>query len=176
MLNRRSFRPSVFVFLPLFAVLTHTSPGTFPLAKTIAACQYIDMVCIYCASKTNVTNSRPQKRLLQVWRRRHCTQCGALFTTNEVVDLSTSLVVRHANGPVRPFSRDKLFVSVLRAVGHRSEPVEDAGALTATITAKLLHSTTTATISPADIVKTALDVLKRFDKAAAVQYQAYHKS
>ncbi len=113
---------------------------------------------------------------MQVWRRRHCTSCGALFTTNEAVDLSTSLVVRHANGPVRPFSRDKLFVSVLRAVGHRSEPIQDAGALTATITAKLLHSTATAAIAPADIIKTTLTALNHFDKAAAVQYQAYHKT
>jgi transcriptional repressor NrdR len=133
------------------------------------------MVCIYCSSKTNVTNSRPQKRLLQVWRRRHCTSCGALFTTNEAVDLSTSLVVRRDNGPVTPFSRDKLFVSILRATGHRNEPIQDAGALTATITAKLLHSTTTAVISPADIVKTTLEALNRFDKAAAVQYGAYHR-
>ena len=66
-------------------------------------------------------------------------------------------------------------MSVLRAVGHRETPVEDASALTATITAKLLHSTSEAVLSPADIVKAALDTLKHFDTAAAVQYQAYHK-
>ena len=133
------------------------------------------MVCIYCSGKTQVTNSRPQKRLLQVWRRRHCTVCGAIFTTNEAVDLSTSLAVRQQNGPTSPFSRDKLLVSILRAVGHRERPIEDAGALTATITAKLLYQTATAAVSPADITKTALETLRRFDNAAAVQYQAYHK-
>lgn len=134
------------------------------------------MVCIYCGSSTKVTNSRPQKRLLQVWRRRLCTRCGAIFTTNEAVDLSTSLVVRAASGSVSPFSRDKLFVSILRAVGHRKTPLEDANALTATVIGKLLHATSEAAVAPADIIRLATtDTLKRFDTAACVQYQAYHK-
>jgi transcriptional regulator NrdR family protein len=112
---------------------------------------------------------------MQVWRRRLCTKCGAIFTTNESVDLSTSLAVRAANGPVSPFSRDKLFVSILRAVGHRQTPLDDASALTATIISKLLHSTTDAAIEPTQIRDMALETLRRFDTAASVQYQAYHK-
>jgi transcriptional repressor NrdR len=134
------------------------------------------MVCIYCAGPTKVTNSRPQKRLLQTWRRRACTKCGAIFTTNEAIDLNGSMIVRHTDGSVTPFSRDKLFVSVLRAVGHRAQPLADAGALTATIIAKLLHSTTQAAVTPADIIKLVLSTLKNFDTAASVQYQAYHKT
>ena len=133
------------------------------------------MVCVYCGGATQVTNSRPQRRLNQVWRRRACTKCGAVFTTNEAADLSTSLVVRGNAGAVRPFSRDLLFVSILRAVGHRAAPVDDAGALTATITGKLLHSTKTAAITRGDIINTALQALKHFDHAAAVQYAAYHQ-
>ena len=132
------------------------------------------MVCIYCSGSTKVTNSRPQKRLHQVWRRRQCTQCQAIFTTNEAVDFSTSLVVRHPDGSMTPFSRDTLFVSVYRAVGHRERSVEDASALTATITAKLLHGGSEAAVSQADITKTAYETLNHFDAAAAVQYQAYH--
>lgn len=134
------------------------------------------MVCIYCGSKTRITNSRPQKRLLQTWRRHRCTQCGALFTTLEAVDTATSLVVRRDNGPVSLFSRDKLFVSILRAVGHRTQPLEDAGALTATVTAKLLHATSTGALATSDIIATTLSVLLHFDEAAAVQYRAYHQT
>ena len=137
------------------------------------------MVCIYCGGKTQVTNSRHQKRLNHNWRRRECYACRAIFTTIESADYGSSLVVRGQeagkHAPPRPFSRDKLFVSVLRAVGHREGPVEDASALTATITAKLLHSTSEAAISPSDIIGAALDTLKHFDTAAYVQYQAYHK-
>jgi len=74
-----------------------------------------------------------------------------------------------------PFSRDKLFVSILRAVGHRNRPIDDAGALTATITAKLVLGAATAALRPDDIVAVAHQTLKHFDTAAAVQYAAYHK-
>jgi transcriptional regulator NrdR family protein len=132
------------------------------------------MVCIYCDSRTQVTNSRPQKRLNRIWRRRECLACHAIFTTEEAADLSTSLAVRRQNGTIRPFSRDKLFASVLSALGHRKTPVEDTSALTATIIAKLLHATSQAVVSPPDIAAIAYETLTHFDKAAAVQYGAYH--
>src|SRR5580765_2597657 len=106
------------------------------------------MVCIYCGNKTQIINSRPQKRLNRTWRRRECTHCEAVFTTEEAVDLSSSVVVRHAHSPVQPFSRDKLFASVLQALGHRTKPVEDASALTTTVIAKLVHSGAKASLEP----------------------------
>ncbi len=103
-------------------------------------------------------------------------KCGAVFTTIESAELGTSLAVKHPDGHIRPFSRDKLLISVSRSVGHRQAPAEDAGALTATITALLLSQTNEAVISPSDIIRVALAVLRRFDDAAAVQYGAYHKA
>lgn len=134
------------------------------------------MVCIYCGGKTHVTNSRLQKRLNRTWRRRECMDCHAIFTTEEAAELSTSLSVRSNDGKIQPFSRDKLFASVLQAVGHRKTHVEDAGALTDTIIAKLLHSTTQAAVRPAEIIIIATETLSRFDTAASVQYQAYHQA
>ncbi len=146
---------------------------TYPLAIFIPVCQYVDMVCIYCGAKTAVTNSRPQKRSMQTWRRRQCTACNAIFTTIEGADLSTSLVVR-AGSTVEPFLRDKLFMSILRAIGHRTEPLQDAGGLTATVIAQLLQTDTKASYTAHDIATLAHTTLDRFDTAAAVQYQAYH--
>jgi transcriptional regulator NrdR family protein len=68
-----------------------------------------------------------------------------------------------------------LLISIYRAVGHRAQPVEDTSALAATITAKLLQGGSEAAVSPAEIVQTAYETLKRFDEAAAVQYRAYHR-
>lgn len=51
------------------------------------------MVCIYCSGETQVINSRPQKRLNNIWRRRKCTACEGIFTTSESPDLTSSLVV-----------------------------------------------------------------------------------
>lgn len=134
------------------------------------------MTCIYCGGKTQVINSRPQKRLNRTWRRRECQNCHAVFTTEESANLSGSIVVRHPHAPVQPFSRDKLFVSLYRALGHRKTAVEDASALCDTVIAKLLHGEAEAAISPSDIIQTAQEVLSRFDNAATVQYAAYHKS
>lgn len=133
------------------------------------------MECIYCSHKTQVINSRPQKRLRQVWRRRQCTHCKAVFTTLETVDTTTSLLVTDKTGHSEPFQRDKLFVSLLSACGHRKTAQRDAAALTNTTLAKLYPQIVSATISAATITETALEVLKRFDKAAAVQYAAYHR-
>lgn len=132
------------------------------------------MVCIYCGSKTQVTNSRPQKRLNRTWRRRECVRCHAVFTTEEAVNLTGSVVVRRSVGAVEPFSRDKLFASILRSLGHRKRAVDEASALCATVIAKLLQGDAQASLSPTDIIKATADTLQRFDEAAAVQYRAYH--
>jgi transcriptional repressor NrdR len=131
------------------------------------------MECIYCGSKTHVANSRPQKRLMQVWRRRACPSCKAVFTTTEAVSLEGSLVVRTSNG-LQPFSRDKLYLAVARACGHRTDAAEASSALTATIIAKLRKAALGAEISHTDIIRQATETLRRFDSSAAVQYTAYH--
>jgi transcriptional regulator NrdR family protein len=133
------------------------------------------MVCIYCGQSTSVINSRPQKRLRQTWRRRACANCGAIFTTHEVIELESSIAVKHNDGSLGAFRRDKLLISVYKAMGHREKPIDDAGAIAATITSKLLDISKTAAIEAADISNVAFQVLKRFDNAAAVQYAAYHR-
>jgi transcriptional regulator NrdR family protein len=133
------------------------------------------MVCIYCGGKTHITNTRPQRRLRQTWRRHTCVECHAIFTTNEAVDLSTSIVVRDKNR-LTPFSRDRLFISIYKAIGHRETAIADASALSATIIAKLIHDSGTAAVSPFDIIATVSAVLQHFDRAGAVHYTAYHKT
>lgn len=134
------------------------------------------MVCLYCSGKTQVVNSRHQKRLAQVWRRRSCIRCGAIFTTTEHIDLSSSLSVRYTQGHLRPFNRDKLYVSVLRACGHRKQGVQDAAALTATIIASICRESSGPVITTAQIITPALQALQRFDAAAGVHYRAYHQA
>lgn len=134
------------------------------------------MVCIYCAHKTQIINSRPQKRLNRTWRRRECLNCHAVFTTEEIVDLAGSIVIRRSNKAVEPFNRDKLFTSILQAVGHRKSSVSDASALTTTIIAKLVQTGTKASITPIILIEIAQQTLQNFDSAAAVQYVAYHKA
>lgn len=130
------------------------------------------MVCIYCANKTAVINSRRQKRSNKIWRRRQCLKCKAVFTTSESVDLDKSLVIK-SDSQYKPLKRDKLFVSVYDSLRHRKTALNDATALTDTIINRL-YAKHSAQIEKADVIKISSEVLKKFDKAGYVYYSAYH--
>lgn len=132
------------------------------------------MVCIYCSSSTNVTNSRLQKRVNQVWRRRQCASCGANFTTHEVVDLGSAIAVERSPKNIQPFSRDRLFTSVYDSLKHREDALSDATALTLTIISQLLPHVNNGRLDRDIITTVASAVLERFDKAASTVYSAYH--
>jgi transcriptional regulator NrdR family protein len=132
------------------------------------------MVCIYCGSATNVINSRLQKRVNQVWRRRQCERCHAVFTTHEVADLALGLRIEWTDGKLVPFMRDKVFIDLYDSLGHRSDALSAAGALATTITAQLLKAAQSAKITRSDLISTTLIALQRFDSVAAVHYKARH--
>ena len=132
------------------------------------------MKCIYCQSPTNIVNSR-RKTNNETWRRHRCTNCQSVFTTIEAADLDTSLTVRSKTNNVQPFSRDRLFVSVLRSVGHRPRALGEASDLTRTIIVELLKANAGNALLTDYIISTTKTVLSNFDNAAAVQYAAYHQ-
>jgi transcriptional repressor NrdR len=135
------------------------------------------MVCIYCGNKTDVINSRPQKRHNKVWRRRRCIVCEAIFTTTEAASLSESLVIaqNNANTGYKPFLRDKLFLSVYSSCQHRKDAIADATALTDTILGYLPSITENSLVDRHALRDTTLQVLTRFDNVAAVHYAAFHR-
>jgi transcriptional repressor NrdR len=131
------------------------------------------MVCIYCSSKTRVTNSRRQARTRSVWRRRSCLACGGIFTTIESVDFATSLLVHKSDKTTpAPFSRDILFASILASCNHRPAAIHDASALTDTIIKKVLQRGQ-ADITLSELTNLTHDVLTRFDAFAATYYKNY---
>ncbi len=146
------------------------------LAILLALCQYIDMVCIYCGGNTRVTNSRPQVRSNQVWRRRQCNKCGALFSTTEKNDPGETLVVKVDDGNQESFLIEKLFLSIYESMKYRKNAVADAKYLTQTVINKLSHSTNNGVIDSKLITKAVLVSLNRFDKIAASHYLAFHSN
>jgi transcriptional regulator NrdR family protein len=132
------------------------------------------MVCLYCRGKTQVVNSRHQKRLNQTWRRRKCSSCSNIFSTTEKINYSTTLLITNKTGTISDFSKDKLLLSVYRSLGHRDDAINDAVALTDTIMSSIIKPLATPLVDTASIVKTTYLVLSNFDKAAAVHYRAYY--
>jgi len=121
-----------------------------------------------------VIHSRHQKKLNQVWRRRKCKQCGAVFSTEESVTYGGTWAVRGASGALQPFSRDKLLLSLYISCKHRKSALEDASALADTVIRKLLDKARDGTLDSQMITDTAQVALNRFDKAASTHYAAYH--
>lgn len=102
-------------------------------------------------------------------------RCAVAITTIEAPDMTTTLVVRYADGSTKPFCRDVLFLSLYAALGHRSSAVADATALTTTVISHLMRKHHSPAVQPKDIVQSAHTTLRRFDAAAAVSYAAYHQ-
>ncbi len=132
------------------------------------------MVCIYCGGATKVVNSRAQKKLNQTWRRRECKSCKAVFTTVEAADLPVSVLYVGKHGNTEPFQRDILFISIYESCKHRPDAATVATDLTRTIISQLLNKIENASLNRGQVIDTATEILKRFDKASVVQYQAYH--
>ncbi len=133
------------------------------------------MNCIYCGGETRVVNSRLQKKVNHIWRRRHCEACGNTYTTIEAADYQQALRLdRH--GKLVPFVREQLLLSIYSSLGHRGDAaLGDALAITDTVMSKLVVRGKRAVVTREEIIASVVSVLNNFDKAAAVQYAAYHK-
>jgi transcriptional repressor NrdR len=132
------------------------------------------MLCIYCSSDTKVTNSRVQKRVNKVWRRRTCLSCKAVFTSIEQADLEKSMTFKQSSSHLEPFLRDKLLLSLYDSLKHRKTATADASALTTTVISQVCSSSTPGLIPRSKLISTALSILEHFDKVAAVHYSAFH--
>jgi transcriptional repressor NrdR len=131
------------------------------------------MVCLYCGSETKVINSRRQKRNNQVWRRRKCLACGAVFTTHEAIELESALSVSKDGRPT-PFLPDLLFSELISALRHRQDAYTAAREVLGTIVKRLLALPQKPAFSSSDITAATTEVLKRFDRRAWQRYSADH--
>lgn len=134
------------------------------------------MECIYCNSDTEIYNSRPSKKNSSVWRRRRCKTCFAQFTTYELPDYTSTLSIEGQNGKLYPFSRDKLFLSTYRALGHRKDALDSATELVTTIISKLLKEYEESAKIPAkDLALVTFKTLNYYDQFSGDSYRAYHQ-
>lgn len=79
------------------------------------------MICPFCSStQLMVTNSRPTRGNLQIWRRRKCLDCGEIFTTYERMNLSHLKVVKKS-GKVQKYNRAKLLSGIYHSSIDRKD-------------------------------------------------------
>lgn len=99
-------------------------------------------------------------------------ECGNVFSTYETADRAKAWRVSH-DGKLAEFERDRIFISLYKSLGHRPAALREAGDLADTVVS-LLSKRPEGDISAAELAQTAYSVLKRFDKAAATHYAAFH--
>lgn len=133
------------------------------------------MVCLYCGGKTKVFNSRRQRRNNQVWRRRRCLKCLAVFTTQESADLTSTLMVMQ-NGVYKPFLSDLLYTEILLALQDRKNCYIEAREITNTVIRHLLKLPSSPLFELSQISAAAAKVLNRFNRRSYLRYAAEHES
>jgi transcriptional regulator NrdR family protein len=79
------------------------------------------------------------------------------------------------SGRYSPFSSNKLMMSLYRSCQHRQTALNDAAALSETIIQKLQPEFRDGLISSKTITQVSQVALNRFDRAASVNYGAYHR-
>lgn len=133
------------------------------------------MFCVNCFHKhTVVVNSRPNKKQPDVWRRRKCKACGTVFTTHERPSLEENKLIHLSDGTTDTFNLGKLILSIAQAFTHAPREAQyNSLWLAQTVEARL--STENTMVTPSEIEATTHQILKNFDKMAALQYAIRHR-
>jgi hypothetical protein len=83
-------------------------------------------------------------------------------------------MLRASEGSLQPFLRDKLFLSIYESCKHRTDPINDASAITMNIIARLGGFSATGEVLRKELISLATEVLGHFDSTAANVYTGLH--
>lgn len=134
------------------------------------------MKCIVChTGNLEITNSRKHPSQLRVWRRRKCSDCGALFTTKELPDYDRAFSIQTGKrkSATTPFERTALLAQLFAAGGHIKQQ-QDLLYLAETIAAKAFVKAAEHdfVISSIDYRLIVLEALEAYEKLLAANFEA----
>ncbi|MBE6454980.1 MAG: transcriptional repressor NrdR [Alphaproteobacteria bacterium] len=133
------------------------------------------MRCPFCGCmESQVKDSRPSEDSSSIRRRRQCPQCGGRFTTFEYIQ-SKDLIVVKKNDVRVPFEREKLYRSVLLAIGKREISAEQIDRIVDEIVQQLEELNDMEILS-SQIGEMVLDKLFQVDKIAYIRYASVYKN
>lgn len=122
------------------------------------------MQCPFCASSSNVTETRESPDGTR--RRRVCSSCKRRFTTYERVG-SPGLRVEKRDGELQPFDSEKLMLALERITAHRTAVrPEDLKRIVRDVEATLVDSGA-RTAAWSQIARLVLDRLTAIDRVSA---------
>ncbi|MBU3736630.1 MAG: transcriptional repressor NrdR [Methylobacterium sp.] len=133
------------------------------------------MKCPFCgAEDTQVIDSRVNEEGDSIRRRRRCATCEKRFTTYETAELHLPQVVKQ-NGTREEFSRDKLRLSLTRALHKRPVPTEYVDQAIEHIVQKALGRGERE-IPSRDLGEAVMQELRRMDKVAYIRFASIYRS
>ena len=130
------------------------------------------MKCPECGcEESKVIDSRPTEN--KVRRRRECIQCGARFTTYEIIE-EVPLMVIKKDHTIEPFDREKLVDKLCRATVKRPVSLETIDNIVEDIASELKNSLTREVTSD-KIGEAVLKKLKEVDDVAYVRFASVYR-
>jgi transcriptional repressor NrdR len=131
------------------------------------------MKCPFCGFlDSQVKDSRPSDDSNSIKRRRFCHNCGARFTTYEVVEIREIKVVKR-NGEKRPFDTQKLLRSLELATRKRPVDHDTLSKIVSSITKKV-QQYGEGEVGSKIIGELAMNELIQVDQVAYVRYASVY--
>jgi transcriptional repressor NrdR len=131
------------------------------------------MRCPYCGhTKNRVVDSRTSREGRAVRRRRECQNCGARFTTYEVVE-ERPLAVKKRDGSFEPFDRNKVIRGIQVACTKRPVTLRQIESVADAI-AESLERSESGEVESWQIGVLVMKHLRDFDQVAYVRFASVY--
>ena len=133
------------------------------------------MKCPFCGyAESKVIDSRPADEGASIRRRRECLACQRRFTTYEVMERLTLVVVKR-DGSRQSFDKVKLINGMVRACEKRPVTLSQLESIADDIEQEL-QSALEREISTVDIGEMVMARLKTVDEVAYVRFASVYRS
>lgn len=132
------------------------------------------MRCPYCGSyEDKVVDSRDSREGRAIRRRRECLKCEKRYTTYELIE-EVSLMVVKKDGRREPFDRQKILTGIRRACQKRPISLEQMEGIVDEIE-KALQSSFEREVKTTEIGNLVMEKLKTLDKVAYVRFASVYR-
>lgn len=132
------------------------------------------MRCPFCSSLTDkVVDTRPSNEGRTIRRRRECQECNQRFTTYEVLETPTLIIIKK-NGSSQPFEKSKIIKGLLRACEKRPVTISTIERICDKIESSLV-SMNKKEIDSSEIGLLIMEQLKTIDLIAYVRFVSVYK-
>jgi len=133
-----------------------------------------NMRCPFCGYlEDKVVDSRLSEDGKNIRRRRECLACNRRFTTYEIVEEKTLMVVKR-DGRREPFSRDKLQAGLAKAFEKRPVETEEIERIVDRISGDL-RSQYEKEVPAVKIGELVMESLKKIDAVAYVRFASVYR-